>query len=275
MKKKLKKEKKQAGMTEEEKAAEKQRKLKKLLEKAERKRRDLERRKQELDSMGPVECHICAGKFPTPAAYAQHLESGTHPQIQRHHVTQAVHMLDVIPPITLLPTIQSFSSTGTEGNIASTLTPRSASSSSFEEIDEAGSPVSEADSLTRHWEIVSSVQSVISGTDGSHPASPFLPPFPSPITYTTNDFLHLGIPYACALCHKTFRTVGRLTEHMNSPVHDPAAFKCPGPKCGQEFALVSGLIQHLQSGRCNLASAGEIFERFALLTAKFSRYLTA
>ncbi|KAJ3533562.1 hypothetical protein NMY22_g7287 [Coprinellus aureogranulatus] len=51
---------------------------------------------------------------------------------------------------------------------------------------------------------------------------------------------------------------------MNSPVHDPDAFKCPNLKCGRDFALVSGLIQHLESGRCKMASAGEIFERVLL-----------
>jgi hypothetical protein len=60
---------------------------------------------------------------------------------------------------------------------------------------------------------------------------------------------------------------------MNSPVHDPDAFLCP--KCNKQFVVVSALIQHLESGCCNLASPGEIFSRFALLTARFSRLLTA
>ncbi|TEB29312.1 hypothetical protein FA13DRAFT_1735019 [Coprinellus micaceus] len=100
---------------------------------------------------------------------------------------------------------------------------------------------------------------------------------PEPITYTPNDFANLGIPYACGICFKTFRTVVRLTQHMNSPVHDPDAFKCPKPDCGSQFALVSGLIQHLESGTrtCELASASEVFERFPLLTASFSKYLAA
>lgn len=91
--------------------------------------------------------------------------------------------------------------------------------------------------------------------------------------YVPEDFTNLGIPYACPICFKTFRTVRSLTEHMNSPVHDPDAFMCP--KCDGRFGYVSALIQHLESGSCKLASHAEIFERFERLTASFSRLLKA
>jgi hypothetical protein len=90
--------------------------------------------------------------------------------------------------------------------------------------------------------------------------------------YVPGDFVNQGIPYACPICLKTFRNVFALTSHMNSPVHDPDAFMCP--KCNKNFRLVSGLIQHLEGGSCKLASPAEIYDRFARLTASFSRLLT-
>lgn len=61
---------------------------------------------------------------------------------------------------------------------------------------------------------------------------------------------------------------------MNSPVHDPKEFFCPNLKCNRQFVVVSALIQHLESGRCGLASMDEIFERFGQITAGISNLLT-
>lgn len=273
-------ERREVGLSDAEKARrEKRRKLQELEEKwqaGESKRREADDLRQELKSMGPVECALCARKFGTPGDYAQHLESGTHHTVKRQNVTQAVHMLDVIPPITLAATIQYPSSAESDGYTTSTITPFSSVPSSpiggASEV-ELDSPIREVASLAGPVVLASSASSVTFATHDSRIVSPTRSPFEPAIEYTPNDFAHLGIPYACALCFKTFRTVVQLTAHMNSPVHDPDAFKCPGPNCGRQFALVSGLIQHLESGRCKLASAGEIFERFAMLTANFSKYL--
>lgn len=278
IKREVAKEKRESKMTEEErarqKAAEEERKQQKGIEEAERRRQEMEQRKKELESKGPVACVVCSKKFATPGDYAQHLESGTHSKIKRHHVTQAVHMLDVVPPITLAPSIPQLSSTETGGYTTSTITPfSSVPSSPTGDTSEAGSPLHHAGSLAGPVVLASATPSVAFMNHDTHSASSIISPFDPAITYTPNDFAHLGIPYACALCFQTFRTIVQLTAHMNSPVHDPDAFKCPSPKCGRQFALVSGLIQHLESGCCKLASAGEIFERFALLTTRFSKYL--
>jgi hypothetical protein len=243
-----------------------QKKAEKQRLKAEKKRLEAEALRRELESKGPVECVICSRKFATPGDYAQHLESGTHENVKRHNVTQAVHMLDVIPPITLAPSIQYQEML--ENATTSTITPLTSvptTPGGGSDIDEGNSgPVVLASSI---------LSSGIFGAPDPHPSSHPPSPFDPALTYTANDFIHLGIPYACALCFQTFRSVVQLTAHMNSPVHDPDAFKCPNPKCGRQFALVSGLIQHLESGTCKLASGAEIFERFALLTANFSKYL--
>jgi hypothetical protein len=97
---------------------------------------------------------------------------------------------------------------------------------------------------------------------------------PNTTVYVPDDFIHLNVPYACPMCASTFRTVIGLTAHMNSPVHDPKEFFCPNLKCNRQFVVVSALIQHLESGRCGLASMDEIFERFGQITAGISNLLT-
>ncbi|TEB29282.1 hypothetical protein FA13DRAFT_671935 [Coprinellus micaceus] len=269
---------------EERKRQEKERKKqeeKRKRQEAERKRQEAERRRQE--SLKPIQCHLCLKRFKTPAAYAQHLESNSrkHPNVKRHHVTQAVHMLDIIPPITLAPSIGSEYQPSTLGHTesvtgSSTISPfTSVPSSPRTDADGSWILLGDEDSVSGSVVLASSVSTAMSRVADSPPPPHTFSPLDEPTTYTPNDFASLGIPYACPICCKTFRTVVRLTHHMNSPVHDPDAFKCPKPECGRQFALVSGLIQHLESGTCKLASAGEIFERFALLTARFSKLLAA
>jgi hypothetical protein len=61
-----------------------------------------------------------------------------------------------------------------------------------------------------------------------------------------------GYAYECYLCHHTFMTLERLNAHLNSPAHDADEFKCLNPACKTEFKLISGLIQHIESGSCGL-----------------------
>jgi hypothetical protein len=269
---------------EERKRQEKERKKqeeKRERQEAERERQETERRRQE--SLKPIQCHLCLKRFKTPAAYAQHLESNSrkHPNVKRHHATQAVRMLDIIPPITLAPSIGSDYQPSTLGHTesvtgSSIISPfTSVPSSPRTDVDGSWILLGDEDSVSGSVVLASSVSIAMSRVADSPPPPHTFSPLDEPTTYTPNDFASLGIPYACPICCKTFRTVVRLTHHTNSPVHDPDAFKCPKPECGRQFALVSGLIQHLESGTCKLASAGEIFERFALLTARFSKLLAA
>ncbi|TEB18309.1 hypothetical protein FA13DRAFT_1746154 [Coprinellus micaceus] len=245
--------------------------------KAHEKREEAAKHRKELLTMGPVQCHLCSRKFGTPGAYAMHLESGKHHGIQRHHVTQAVHMLDVIPPITLAASIEYQSSVHTESPASSSVSPFTSALSSPRTGDMDGSWIILSDGSTTPASLVpaSSISSTILSIESSPVASHTSLTLDPATTYIPNNFVDLSIPHACPLCSKTFRTVAQLSGHMNSPVHDPDAFKCPKPECGRQFSLVSGLIRHLESGTCKLASAGEIFERFALLTARFSKYLAA
>jgi DNA-directed RNA polymerase subunit RPC12/RpoP len=45
-------------------------------------------------------CPFCQRKFKSPSAIASHIESGRH-KITRHHVTAAVHALNIVPNITI------------------------------------------------------------------------------------------------------------------------------------------------------------------------------
>ncbi|KAF9459149.1 hypothetical protein BDZ94DRAFT_1268915 [Collybia nuda] len=94
------------------------------------------------------------------------------------------------------------------------------------------------------------------------------------VTYSATRSAFNGVAYECCLCHHTFRTRQSLNSHLNSPAHDANEFKCPGAKCGHSFKLVSGLIQHIESGACRLARFKEIQGRFESLTNRFSRALT-
>ncbi|TEB29287.1 hypothetical protein FA13DRAFT_1734966 [Coprinellus micaceus] len=200
--------------------------------KAQKKREEAAKRKQELLSMGPVQCHLCSRKFRTPGDYAMHLESGKHRGVQRHSVTQAVHMLDVIPPITLAARIEYQSSVHTESPTSSPISALTSVLSSPGTGDMDGSWIILRDGSTSPASLVptSSVSNAILSIESSPIASPTILTLDPTTTYTPNNFVDLGIPHACPLCSKTFRTVVGLTSHMNSPVHDPDAFKCPkGP----------------------------------------------
>ncbi|KAF9459148.1 hypothetical protein BDZ94DRAFT_1225130 [Collybia nuda] len=101
---------------------------------------------------------------------------------------------------------------------------------------------------------------------------PILPPT-TIITYSATELAFNGYAYECYLCHKTFRGLKYLNAHLNSPAHDDDEFKCPGKKCKSEFKLVSGLIQHIESGSCGLARFKEVQDQFESLTDRFSRSL--
>ncbi|KAF6758831.1 hypothetical protein DFP72DRAFT_162283 [Ephemerocybe angulata] len=236
-----------------------------------------------------IGCEVpeCPRRFGTPSAYANHLESG-HYAMNRHQVAQAVHLLQVVPPITINTPTEFMAKHGIEfipdqdyeaeprptdvgeERIESDpnsflpgppLGPREEEASAVAAIEPSSTAVVSASSLGQLQRF------------GPLPLGQSLLASPSFKVYVPDDFIHLDVPYACPLCTKTFRNVASLTAHMNSPVHDPDAFMCPG--CKKRFAMVSSLIQHLESGTCKLASTKEIFDNFSNLTSRFSALLIA
>ena len=88
------------------------------------------------------------------------------------------------------------------------------------------------------------------------------------ITYHATEDSFNGNGYGCSICGKTFSALTPLDAHLNSPAHDKDEFKCP--KCKKKFKLISGLVQHLESGSCALSSIDDVEERFRKMTAQFT-----
>ncbi|KAF7926583.1 hypothetical protein BELL_0382g00020 [Botrytis elliptica] len=61
-----------------------------------------------------------------------------------------------------------------------------------------------------------------------------------------------GFCYKCSICHCGFSTLQGLNGHLRSPVHDQRMYRCPGPSCGREFIVWSGLVQHVESESCGV-----------------------
>ncbi|KAF6758811.1 hypothetical protein DFP72DRAFT_161378 [Ephemerocybe angulata] len=240
----------------------------------------------------PVRCTFpkCTRRFKSPSGLASHLESGFH-GFSRHKVTRAVQLLQVIPQITVVPTVgPSFSAgrpveSGFGGQfeeVVNLLTEAVQHGGAGAAPTEPGPPLGPSEEAAAT--VVSAEASEVStvavtttptgsqsiGLDALQLA---LGPIPEAPRYVVNDFAHLGIPFTCPTCAKTFKKIISLTAHMNSPAHDADAFLCPG--CDRRFPLVSSLIQHLESGSCELASKEEVFDRFLKMTDRFSRMLIA
>ena len=54
--------------------------------------------------------------------------------------------------------------------------------------------------------------------------------------------------WECGECQKSFPSRVGLSNHLASPIHDPEPFKCPC--CEKRFSILSGLVQHVESDRC-------------------------
>ncbi|KAJ6515271.1 hypothetical protein C8R45DRAFT_1058543 [Mycena sanguinolenta] len=61
-----------------------------------------------------------------------------------------------------------------------------------------------------------------------------------------------GDAYECYLCHHEFRTLQDLNTHLASPRHQQKSYVCPLNVCRVSFATLSGLCQHIESGRCGV-----------------------
>ncbi|TFK29516.1 hypothetical protein FA15DRAFT_582328, partial [Coprinopsis marcescibilis] len=82
-----------------------------------------------------------------------------------------------------------------------------------------------------------------------------------------------GKHFECFLCHRGFKELQSLNQHLNSASHDGDEFKCPNAKCGRSFTLISGFVQHLESRSCKLADIKRIQEHFNDLAAQVDRML--
>jgi hypothetical protein len=81
--------------------------------------------------------------------------------------------------------------------------------------------------------------------------------------------------YVCPVdeCEQHFQKLGHLNQHLRSPKHrtDPSTFRCP--KCEKRFAVVSALVQHLESETCGLAADTQVKQIYTGLHDMFKRLL--
>ena len=63
-----------------------------------------------------------------------------------------------------------------------------------------------------------------------------------------------GYAYECFLCHKDFRTLNALNQHLQSPAHQESKYRCPPAwdGCRAQFKTLSALMQHVESGTCGV-----------------------
>lgn len=64
--------------------------------------------------------------------------------------------------------------------------------------------------------------------------------------------------YECPVCAKGFREWWDLRNHLESPAHDVAIYRCPKAwqGCEAEFRTLSALCQHVESGVCGAGRLG-------------------
>lgn len=67
-----------------------------------------------------------------------------------------------------------------------------------------------------------------------------------------------GFHYECPKCNRGFSTLQVLKGHLGSPVHDQRMYSCPGRRCGKEFSVFSGLVQHVESESCGVMSFSKV-----------------
>ncbi|KAM4061858.1 putative zinc finger protein [Hirsutella rhossiliensis] len=59
-----------------------------------------------------------------------------------------------------------------------------------------------------------------------------------------------GTAYECYLCHRAFRLLAGLNQHLNSPRHQQALYHCPNYMCAMDFRSLAAVINHLESEAC-------------------------
>ncbi|ELU45831.1 zinc-finger double-stranded RNA-binding domain-containing protein [Rhizoctonia solani AG-1 IA] len=76
-----------------------------------------------------------------------------------------------------------------------------------------------------------------------------------------------GHAYECYFCHKEFRSLAQLNQHLASPVHEQPLYHCPklGHGCRAQFKTASGLCQHIEDGSCGVARFKAIQDSMEIL----------
>nr|OQO28788.1 hypothetical protein B0A51_04931 [Rachicladosporium sp. CCFEE 5018] len=59
-----------------------------------------------------------------------------------------------------------------------------------------------------------------------------------------------GHAYECYHCHRDFKTLMSLNQHLDSPTHKQKIYHCFGRACAKQFTTLAALFGHLESEAC-------------------------
>jgi len=82
-----------------------------------------------------------------------------------------------------------------------------------------------------------------------------------------------GHAFECSLCHKLFSKLQSLNQHLQSPPHMSKEYRCPNRSCGKEFTTLSGVVRHLEDGKCGGVKIEAIQRATHNLIDRFSNLL--
>jgi hypothetical protein len=68
----------------------------------------------------------------------------------------------------------------------------------------------------------------------------------------------------CTDCERSFQSESNLRHHLNSKLHQPAKYPCPGRGCSKSFVSFAALTLHFESGTCPSRMAREQLNRLVV-----------
>ncbi|KZO94065.1 hypothetical protein CALVIDRAFT_600285 [Calocera viscosa TUFC12733] len=95
-------------------------------------------------------------------------------------------------------------------------------------------------------------------------------------TFAPPDNAWNGRGLECHLCRREFRYPTQLDQHLASPRHAKTAEKlyhCLNPYCRTAKTTLSGVLQHLETGRCNFNNFGLLDEEMDTLVVTLAGVL--
>jgi hypothetical protein len=246
--------------------------------------------------LSEIKCFLsdkCKQTFTSPSAWLFHLESGRCKSgMNRIKLNKLVQAHDIDRHITLPSSIHSALTSSTSARL---LTPSGSSSTTLVKGGVVLTPCAsesttstvkahsfvasrvddDAESVASEATEIASLTSRMGGVVLTPPSSAIVSSEWSflrsgakitPSTTSVSDSTAETITYdslkknwPCPQCNKAFKKKGHLLDHINSPVHMTAQFRCPpamvlGLGAGKKqktFKTLSGLAQHIETGACN------------------------
>ncbi|KAI1817323.1 hypothetical protein GGS20DRAFT_533663 [Poronia punctata] len=71
-----------------------------------------------------------------------------------------------------------------------------------------------------------------------------------------------GRYFECYLCHRSFKLLRQLNQHLRAPIHTEKLYHCPNVTCRQQFVSLGGIFNHLESESCEFMRFREVETKF-------------